>query len=1311
MKRYIYIFSLILIASVNYSIGQVAVISEYYNMSGTPEGEWTEILITADNAKLVGYTLRDNSESGDWQGGIKFKNISLWQNLRKGTIIVIWHRQTGASKDINPADGYLEVNAEDAELFEKRLFSAPTWGVAVMNLSQNIDIIQLLDESDNNVHSLGHSNAGETSVMSSITNSRIFHNGGISGDGFGVRVVPGRNIDEYNKGWDASNSYTEASDNVSKGLPNSNSTYPDANRMYWQSLRQPKWSSYNSGVAITMLGDKAQIEWTPANYNMDPVEGYMILRVPSDDIATTPAPLDGKIYKAGDRIGSAEVVGVIYQLNQYQFIDDDLRNAECGRSYVYRIYAFRFGKDDADMDNIPENVRGRIYNTSQFAQTDTIYKSQPPKPIIKSKDGRTEFCETEDVFIDLIGEYTTDLTFQWYRNGVPHVGETGTRLEVNEDGLYQIIAKNINTLCETASDIVRITILPMPVAALYIKQNGNLIPVINDTIIYVCKDDSRLYPYLIIEGADSIEWYFNDRLKTEEIDKFETIADQRGTYYGVVLNGICRDSTPKLTILYYDLHFEFNKTDILFKANSKMKDTVLITNKSNANILISVNDFVLPSGIFISNISFPFIFYKDSTIELEFTFETVETGYFYRVEKIFLNTVCSRSYDINATMMNPQPQSVIIIPMPDTLDYGVFPVCDFEANNKQLLILQAIGNLQAKVLSIEYPDSYIQASTSAPFVIDSNSSASIDFEILYPFPKTLSGTIRIIYESIESDPRRDTVIVYYKGEIVLPDLIFDDKLNFSIPTCSDTTYLTIEMTNPTNLNLRINAQPGNPQLFLEDLPIIFQPKETKLVRFRLISNSSITFNDKIIIQPCAIEKQISIMGEKSDISVIADTNNIDFGYVAICDDTSNIRKLLLEIQNGEVAINNIEITGDFEINASVGDVFFGDTLLEIIYIGKNAGVSSGKLKLTFSPCDKIVEIDLSAIGVLPEISITPENIMDFGDVVLSTISSKSITIKNITNLTIKVDVEINDDKFTIGQNVELPIILPGNGESEIAFNYFNTISERFDSVVIYFHIQPCDIVVPYILTAHSIENNVAGLIKIDLPEQIIGEPGDWVEIPVRILPNKFSFGDVDFRSLKIDFEYNGKILYCKEITGLNSAIDGDALIYAAEENANTFRILIDSIPNPNPVGDEWLDFSIIAQILQGDTLRDIFKVKDAIFKASVDINVEGDSSLIIVEGDCLIENRVVQIGMPSQAEITMTKDNTIHSKIHLAVDSDLLFEVYNIDGILMKRNEYKSLKYGSYQLYVNLSEINDGVYFIKISSLDFVKIEKIILIK
>ena len=76
---------------------QYVVISEYQNISSIPEGEYTELLIVVDKVDLVGYTLRDNSGSGDWQGGVRFRDIPLWKNLRMGTVIVIGHRNIPAS--------------------------------------------------------------------------------------------------------------------------------------------------------------------------------------------------------------------------------------------------------------------------------------------------------------------------------------------------------------------------------------------------------------------------------------------------------------------------------------------------------------------------------------------------------------------------------------------------------------------------------------------------------------------------------------------------------------------------------------------------------------------------------------------------------------------------------------------------------------------------------------------------------------------------------------------------------------------------------------------------------------------------------------------------------------------------------------------------------------------------------------------------------------------------------------------------------------------------------------------------------------
>ncbi|MEN6510673.1 MAG: T9SS type A sorting domain-containing protein, partial [Chloroherpetonaceae bacterium] len=65
----------------------------------------------------------------------------------------------------------------------------------------------------------------------------------------------------------------------------------------------------------------------------------------------------------------------------------------------------------------------------------------------------------------------------------------------------------------------------------------------------------------------------------------------------------------------------------------------------------------------------------------------------------------------------------------------------------------------------------------------------------------------------------------------------------------------------------------------------------------------------------------------------------------------------------------------------------------------------------------------------------------------------------------------------------------------------------------------------------------------------------------------------------------------------------------------------------------------------------------------------------------------------------------------LAVNSDLSLEIYNINGVKVKQKNYSSMKYGSYDVYINISDLTDGVYFIKISNLDMLNTEKFILIK
>ena len=103
---------------VSFCNAQDIVVNEYKNVAGiVPEGETTELLVVSDNVNMVGFTLRDNSSTGSWVGGIKFKDVPLWKNLRAGTVIWIAHRGTAATLDISKADGSIRIGSEESSYF------------------------------------------------------------------------------------------------------------------------------------------------------------------------------------------------------------------------------------------------------------------------------------------------------------------------------------------------------------------------------------------------------------------------------------------------------------------------------------------------------------------------------------------------------------------------------------------------------------------------------------------------------------------------------------------------------------------------------------------------------------------------------------------------------------------------------------------------------------------------------------------------------------------------------------------------------------------------------------------------------------------------------------------------------------------------------------------------------------------------------------------------------------------------------------------------------------------------------------------
>jgi len=367
------------------SFSQNVVVSEYFNGSDTRD-EWTELLVINDNTDLRGYNIRDNNSSQTgWQTEVVFSNNNFWNNLRAGTIIIIWHRICSSSSSTNrlvdtiKSDGYIEVHAQLSGYFSGGDFgTAPSWSGTSLSISATGDIVQIRDSSNNHIHALAHKFPPiGLSYTGIISTNKLNHAVGIS-NGENIYVCPGSSLSEYIGSFIGTTWTSNGSTNITQGLPNYNSSSPTfPNRNYWRSLRQP---IYNSPTLNTILTNtsftQANLTWNACNdpNPVDSTTGYIILR---DTINSFSNPSDSIVYPVGSSIGTATVIANINYSSTLNFADNYAFN--CGTTYYYKMYAFRFGNDNINGNSF-NAARGRAYNeigTNIQSIIKTIPISQP----------------------------------------------------------------------------------------------------------------------------------------------------------------------------------------------------------------------------------------------------------------------------------------------------------------------------------------------------------------------------------------------------------------------------------------------------------------------------------------------------------------------------------------------------------------------------------------------------------------------------------------------------------------------------------------------------------------------------------------------------------------------------------------------------------------------------------------------------------------------------------------------------------------------------------------------------------------------
>ena len=133
-KIKLFLLALLIVPSI---YGQPIVINELFN-SGSSNDEWIELLVLQDSLDLRNWDIRDFSSSGSPQQPLVFSNHTLWNNLRKGTIIIIARPENPFGEDLDPSDYLLIVKSSNAVYFSGNvfLFAGSSEAVQIRNSSQ-----------------------------------------------------------------------------------------------------------------------------------------------------------------------------------------------------------------------------------------------------------------------------------------------------------------------------------------------------------------------------------------------------------------------------------------------------------------------------------------------------------------------------------------------------------------------------------------------------------------------------------------------------------------------------------------------------------------------------------------------------------------------------------------------------------------------------------------------------------------------------------------------------------------------------------------------------------------------------------------------------------------------------------------------------------------------------------------------------------------------------------------------------------------------------------------------------------------------
>ncbi len=1276
---------------------QSVLVSEYFYL-GTPDaGQWTELLVVQDNLDMRGMFLTDNSSSQSArQGGVRFKNIDYWKNVRAGTIIGIWHRtyksNLPSDSDAVLSDGRIMLAATDTNYFEQIRFSTSfPWNQLALYIATGGDFLEVLSKDTVHVHAIGHidgSSPGSFWFVMPAPKTEVFSSCPVNNSN---RVYPGSSLADYN-GPNLEIRSQICGTYVTRTLPNKDCNTGASNVAFWHSLRQPSWVT--PALQMTISATQVNLNW---NSMVDPnptdgIQGYMIVR----DSGTTPFnPVDGRVYTNGERVGSAVVLAhqASGSLNYTDVID-----LPCGVIYTYRVFAYRYGLDDEYGVNTAANTaRGRQYNRDNVAFREA-FKPVASGPKLQYTAGQNVFCEGSSLNISVPQQ--SGFTAQWMQNGTDINGETGWSLVAKTSGQYRLKMKNAQG-CLVLSDSVDVVVNALPVVEISPRN------------LSLCKDSTAL-----IQASPSPDYTYQWLLNGSVIPgatNAQYMANQSGDYSVKVSNALtgCSSTSAIATIKPINVSLSSSTQTINFTdladcvSFADDPSSLQITNTSTTD---SLHLTALEPGHFsIVSPRFPLALGPGQKINVVVRFTPTNSSTTSETMS-FVASPCGATVNVTLSGRKPGVGTGLSTNV-SSRDFGVIAWCQAQSSQDsvQLIVTKATD---ITAISVEAPFS-VSAADAAGFHMNAGDKRTIKvtFNSLGNPALVAAKDLVVRFKTGQCD---DSIKVNLRGAFTLPQLLVDvSVLNLpSLDSCSliikdtvvhitNNSAIDVDLSQINDANLSIVEISGTSTLKIKAGETVAVTLRFAPNGFQKVSNKRITLS----ATPCIDLSGFVYNGERSGVTVSSDVDSLYYGTVSICNgvipSAKTFRLKLQSFNNASATVTDIRFSAPwFSTDLKPGQVLSSDAIVNVSLVG-GAGQNSGKFNesmfVTLSPCGVQQEIHLAGEFAGDDIRLTNstsrDTLLDFGTTDIGSPIVRTLYFTNYSSFAITLgQLPSTSPGYSLSiQPAAGSTVLPGQ-QITLTFTFSPSTAGIFNRIVAVPIVGPC---------VDSLNCSLHGVARSQgLPPVafhfLIGNYtaaiGDTIRIPIQIVGTDLK--DADLQNVGIDFVYNRALLRVLNVTNAPMMAGYSTSLI---QTANGIRISAIGSTTLVSSGDA---FNVQGVVLLGDALQTPLSIDTTsidVHSSALNWETPQNGSLSLT-GHCNITQRLLNVAGKVGITALRYSNNTLQCDYETVGEQWTTIELFNQLGERVAVLVDSAQKPGSHTQESRIENCAQGAYFIRFSA-------------